>query len=58
MSARLRKSTSELLAMEPSTVMGLLGRGEITRRDVFKVMSAAGVATFGMRMRWPKKNSR
>ena len=50
MSARLRKSTNDLLALEPSAVMGLLGRGEITRRDVFRVMSAAGVATLGMRM--------
>jgi putative spermidine/putrescine transport system substrate-binding protein len=43
-------STDDLLKLEPTTVMSLLDRGRITRRDVFKVMSAAGVATFGLQM--------
>jgi spermidine/putrescine-binding protein len=45
-----RASTDELLKMEPAAVMGLLRSGDISRRDVFKVMSAAGVAAFGLRM--------
>ena len=45
-----RPSTSDLLALEPSAVMRMLERGAITRRDVFKVMSAAGVASLGMRL--------
>jgi spermidine/putrescine-binding protein len=43
-------STDDLLQLEPATVMSLLDRGRITRRDVFKVMSAAGVASFGLQM--------
>jgi len=41
-------STDDLLNLEPSAVMGLLERGRITRRDVFKALSAAGVAAFGL----------
>ena len=49
-SSAIRRSTDDLLQLEPSAVMGLLRNGQITRRDVFKVMSAAGVASFGLRM--------
>jgi putative spermidine/putrescine transport system substrate-binding protein/spermidine/putrescine transport system substrate-binding protein len=45
-----RFSTDVLLNLEPSAVMELHKQGRITRRDVFKVMGAAGVATFGMRL--------
>ena len=43
-------STDDLLNLEPSAVMGLLEQGRITRRDVFKALSAAGVAAFGLQM--------
>ncbi|HQY30966.1 MAG TPA: hypothetical protein PK691_06755, partial [Thermomicrobiales bacterium] len=38
------------MQLEPSTVFARLQRGEITRRDVFKTMSALGLASFGLRM--------
>ncbi len=43
-------STDDRLNLEPSAVMGLLEQGWITRRDVFKALSAAGVAAFGRQM--------
>jgi putative spermidine/putrescine transport system substrate-binding protein/spermidine/putrescine transport system substrate-binding protein len=49
-SSATRGTTEELLRLEPSAVMGLLRGGHISRRDVFKAMSAAGVASFGLRM--------
>ena len=49
-SSAIHTSTDDLLHLEPSDVMGLLESGRISRRDVFKVMSAAGVASFGLRM--------
>jgi len=49
-SSATRRTTEDLLRLEPSAVMGLLQGGHISRRDVFKVMSAAGVASFGLRM--------
>ncbi|HRA47191.1 MAG TPA: extracellular solute-binding protein, partial [Thermomicrobiales bacterium] len=45
-----RNSTEDLMQLEPSTVFARLQRGEITRRDVFKTMSALGLASFGLRM--------
>jgi spermidine/putrescine-binding protein len=49
-SSAIHTSTDDLLQLEPSAVMGLLHSGRVSRRDVFKVMSAAGVASFGLRM--------
>lgn len=46
----VRNSAEDLATLDPQTVMGRFRRGEITRRDVFKAMSAVGVASFGMRM--------
>jgi putative spermidine/putrescine transport system substrate-binding protein/spermidine/putrescine transport system substrate-binding protein len=45
-----RCSVDDLKALEPSEVMSLVRRGDVSRRDVFKLMSAIGVAGFGMRL--------
>jgi spermidine/putrescine-binding protein len=49
-SGSIRNSADELARLDPETVMGRLRRSEITRRDVFKAMTAVGVASFGMRI--------
>jgi spermidine/putrescine-binding protein len=45
-----RSSRYDLSRLTPEIVMGRLARGEITRRDVFRVLSAVGLASFGMSM--------